>query len=254
MYLRNWCCAHAGTQQVLEVWLRGISVARWKWGTAMVLLALVGSFNGTARAQAVPVPPSPTIQETPTLENETLQRLNYNNLYEIYGGLAYSHFNPGPALVAGSNLGGFDIQGTRWMTKHLGATANARGYYGTNGVVPNDTNTHGPFIYEHQLMGGVTYRALKSEHAALSFHGLVGGAYGVFNSALNHGQTPGSLGLFSNGFALATAGGVSVDLNRSPKLALRLSSDYLVTRFGGVSQQEFAFSAGILYRFSKVRK
>ena len=83
---------------------------------------------------------------------------------------------------------------------------------------------------------------------------LAGGAYGVFDSALNPGQTPGSLGLFSNGFALATAGGASVDLNRSPKLALRLSSDYLVTRFGGVSQKEFAFSVGILYRFSKVRK
>ncbi len=254
MYLMNWCCAHAGTRQVLEVWLKGINVARWKWGTAMVLLALAGSLSGTARAQAVPVPPSPTIQQTPTLENEALQGLRYNNLYEISGGPAYSHFNPGPALVAGSNLGGFDIQGTRWLSKLFGATANVRGYYGTNGVIPNDTNTHGPFIYEHQLMGGVTFRGPKTEHAALDFHVLAGGSYGVFNSALNPGQTPGSLGLFSNGFAFATAGGGSVDLNRSPKLALRISPDILVTRFGGNYQKEFAISVGILYRFAKVRK
>jgi hypothetical protein len=254
MYLRNWCCAHAGTRQALEVWLTGMKVVRWKWGIATVLLALMESLSGTAQAQAVPVPPAPTIQQTPTLENETLQGVRYDNLYEIYGGPAYTHFNPGPTLVAGSNLGGFDIQGTRWLRKRLGATANVRGYYGTNGVIPNDTNTHGPFIYEHQLMGGITYRGPSSEHVALDFHGLVGGAYGVFNSALNPGQTPGSLGLFSNGFALATAAGASVDLNRSPKLALRLSSDFLVTRFGDISQMEFAFSAGILYRFSKVRK
>lgn len=245
-------CRHAAC--FLEVWLKEMKVARWKWGIATVLLALVESLSGTAHAQAVPVPPSPTIQETPTLENETLQPLHYNNLYEISGGPAFSHFNPGPALVAGSDLGGFDIQATRWMSKRLGVTANARGYYGTNGVIPNDTNTHGPFIYEHQLLGGVTYRGPRSEHAALNFHGFVGGAYGVFNSALNPGQTPVSLGLFSNGFALATAAGASVDLNRSPQLALRLSSDYLVTRFGNVAQMEFAFSAGILYRLSKVRK
>jgi hypothetical protein len=252
--LLNWCCAQAGTRRVLEVWLKGISVARWKWGTATVLLALMGSFSGVARAQGVPVPPSPTIQETPTLENETLRPLRYDNLYEIYGAPAYSHFNAGPALVAGANIGGFDVQGTRWMTKRLGVTANLRGYYGTIGVIPNAAQIHGPFIYEHQAMGGVTYRSLHSEHVALNLHALVGGSYGVFNSALNPGQTPGSLGLFNNGFALATAWGGSIDLNRSPKLALRISPDYLLTRFGNVSQNEFAISVGLLYRFTKVRK
>lgn len=238
----------------MEVWLKEIEVSRRRRGAAAALLILLCSFSALARGQETPVPPSPTVQETPTLENETLQGLHYNNLYEIYGAPAYTHFNPGPALVAGSNLGGFDVQGTRWMRSRLGVTANLRGYYGTNGVIPNATNVHGPFIYEHQFLGGVSIRGPKNEHAALVFHALAGGAYGVFDSALNPGQSPGSLGLFNNGLAFATALGGSLDLNRSPKLALRLSPDYLLTRFGGANQHEFAISVGLLYRFSKVRK
>jgi hypothetical protein len=34
---------------------------------------------------------------------------------------------------------------------------------------------------------------------------------------------------------------------------VRLSPDYILTRFGGVSQNEFAISIGILYRLSKMR-
>ena len=51
----------------------------------------------------------------------------------------------------------------------------------------------------------------------------------------------------------ATALGGSLDLNRSPRLSVRLSPDYLLTRFGGVSQNEFAISIGILYRLRKMR-
>src|SRR5215469_13745944 len=102
----------------LEVWLKGIRVAQWKQGTAAVFLSWGLLLGTVARGQAVP--PAPTVQEKPSLENEALAGVNYNNKYEIYGGFAFSHFNSGPALVAGTNLGGFDIQGTRWMTPRLG--------------------------------------------------------------------------------------------------------------------------------------
>jgi len=75
----------------------------------------------------------------------------------------------------------------------------------------------------------------------------------VFNSAINQGLTGPNLGLFNNGLTLATALGGSIDLNRSSRLSVRLSPDYLLTRFGGVSQNEFAISIGILYRLSKMR-
>jgi hypothetical protein len=133
-------------------------------------------------------------------------------------------------------------------------TANVRGYYGTTGVVPNPYNIHGPLVYEHLFMGGASIRGPKNEHAALTFHALAGGSYGVFDSAINSGLTGPNLGLFNNGFTLATALGGSLDLNRSSKLSLRISPDYLLTRFGGVSQNEFAISVGVLYRLSKMRK
>jgi len=231
--------------------LKALGVAARTWGAAAVLFAIswfsLGSIVGPV-AQAQVIPPAQTIPEAPTLENETLKPLDYREKYDIYGGFASSHFNSGPALIPGANLGGFDVQGTRWLRKRVGVTANVRGYYGTTGVVPNPYNIHGPFIYEHLFLGGASIRGPKNEHAALTFHALVGGSYGVFNSAINPGLTGPNLGLFNNGVALATALGGSLDLNRSPKFSLRLSPDYLLTRFGGVSQNEFAISVGVLYR------
>ncbi len=232
--------------------MKGIGVVQWKWGAAAVLISWSVLLGSVAGAQAGP--PAPTVQEAPQLQNEALAGVKYNNKYEIYGAPAFSHFNGGPSLIGGTNLGGFDVQGTRWFTPRLGATVNLRGYYGTQAVIPNASGIHGPFIFEHQALGGVSFRGPKREHAALNFHALVGGSYGVFNSALNPGETPQQFGMFPNGFALATALGGSLDLNRSPKLALRISPDFLLTNFGGGTQNEFAISVGILYRFSKVLK
>ncbi len=229
--------------------MKGIGVVQWKWGAAAVLITWSFLLGSAAKAQAGP--PSPTIHETPQLQNETLAGVTYDNKYEIYGGLAFSHFNGGPSLVNGTNLGGFDVQGTRWFTPRLGATVNLRGYYGTQAVVPNDLRITGPFIYQHQALGGVSIRGPKSQHAALNFHALVGASYGVFNSALDPGETPQQFGMFGNGFALATALGGSLDLNRSSKVALRISPDYLLTNFGSGRQHEFAISVGILYRLSR---
>ena len=245
MYLKDYCGV-----QFAEVWLKLIGVL----GMSVLGMGLmVGSI-----AEGQVVPPAQTIPEAPSLQNETLKPLDYRNKYDVYGGLASSHFNAGPALIPGANLGGFDIQGTDWLTMRLGVTANVRGYYGTTGVVPNPYNIHGPFIMEHLFMGGASYRGPKNEHAALTFHGLVGGSYGVFDSAVNTGPggppiTAPNLGLFNNGTTLAVAAGGSLDLNRSPKFSLRISPDYLLTRFGGVSQNEFAISIGILYRLKKMR-
>jgi hypothetical protein len=240
MYLKDYCGV-----QFAEVWLKAIGVL----GLGLLSMALM--LGSMAEAQVVP--PAQTIPEAPTLQNESLKPLDYRNKYDIYGGFASSHFIAGPALIPGANLGGFDIQGTMWLKMRLGATANVRGYYGTTGVIPNSFGIHGPFVMEHLFMAGPSIRGPKNEHAALTFHALVGGSYGVFDSAVDNGATPQQLGLFSNGVTLATAVGGSLDLNRSPRWSLRISPDYLLTRFGGVSQNEFAISVGVLYRFRKMR-
>ena len=235
--------------------MKAFGVAARKWRAFLLGMGLLSTgWMMSSVAEAQVVPPAQTIPEAPSLQNESLKPLDYKNKYDIYGGFASSHFNAGPALIPGANLGGFDIQGTMWLSMRLGATANVRGYYGTTGVVPNPYGIRGPFIMEHLFMGGPSIRGPKNEHAALTFHALVGGSYGIFNSAIDQGLTGPNLGLFSNGVTLATAVGGSLDLNRSPRFSVRISPDYLLTRFGGVSQNEFAISVGVLYRFSKMRK
>ena len=235
--------------------MKAFGVAARKWRAVLLGMGLLSTgWMLGSRADAQAIPPAQTIPEAPSLQNESLKPLDYRNKFDIYGGFASSHFNAGPALIPGANLGGFDIQGTMWLSMRLGATANVRGYYGTTGVVPNPYGIRGPFIMEHLFMGGPSIRGPKNEHAALTFHALVGGSYGVFNSAIDQGLTGPNLGLFNNGTTLATALGGSLDLNRSPRYSVRISPDYLLTRFGGVSQNEFAISVGVLYRFKKMRK
>jgi len=221
------------------------------------------SSSGTQR-----LPPQPTI-DVNVNKNLTLSDVHYDDRWEIYGGLAFSHFKSGPQLAQGANLGGFDVQGTYWLTRRLGATGNLRGYYGTQGIDPNPYNLGGPFVYEHLFLGGATYRLLAGEHAALNAHAMVGGGDGVFSSALGHDPyhpgyavQPRDVGMYNDGMGLATTVGGSLDLNRSPKLALRISPDWIMTSYGGYGtpssvpsakatqrQNEFGLSIGLLYRF-----
>ena len=205
-------------------------------------------------ASGTKLPPPPTIDANVN-RNLTLADVRYDNKYDIYGGIGSYHANAGPSLIQGANLGGFDVQGTRWLNSRLGATVNVRGDYGTTGVRPNPYLIRGPFIMEHFGLGGVSYRVKQGHPAALTVRGLFGGAYGDFNSALGNLPAPGSgpvppatLGLFNNSATFAMALGGSIDLNRSPQLAFRISPDYVYTRFGGVTQNEFALSVGIVYR------
>lgn len=222
----------------------------------------------TSGSRPQKLPPPPTI-DVNVNQNQTLSAVRYDNKWELYGGAGFSHFKAGPQLAEGANLGGFDVQGIYWVTSRLGATGNLRGYYGTQGVSPNKYGVNGPFVFEHLFLGGATYRLLAGEHAALNAHAMVGGGDGRFSHALGHdpnnpGYTvqPRDVGLYNDGLGLAMAIGGSLDLNRSPRLALRISPDWIMTRYGGYStptnvpspfvtrsQNEFAISVGILYRF-----
>jgi hypothetical protein len=222
--------------------------------------------NSGSNSQKLPPPPTIDVNVN---QNETLSTVRYDDKYEIYGGLGFSHFKSGPELAAGANLGGFDVQGTWWLTGRLGATANIRGYYGTQGVNPNQYGVGGPIVFEHMFLGGATYRLIAREHAALNVHGMVGGAEGSFSHGLGTSPTdpsyniqPRDVGMYDDGLVLASTIGGSLDLNRSPRLALRISPDWIITRYGGYgtpsnvpspflthSQNEFGISVGILYRF-----
>ena len=177
--------------------------------------------------------------------------VRYDYRWETYGGFAYSHFNAGPNLLQGANLGGFDIQGARFFTSRWAAAANVRGYYGTSGVVPNPYNIKGPFVSEYMFLVGPEYRGPSNEHGSITLHALVGGAYGNFEHDIGN-VPPGELGLFSNQLAFGMAVGGSIDLNRSPRLAFRISPDATFTDFGSAGlKDQFAISVGLVYRLGK---
>jgi hypothetical protein len=206
--------------------------------------AAVSSRN--LEAQSAPVYRPPVVAP-----NEPLAAVRYDRRWELYGGFAYSHFDAGPNVLEGANLGGLDIQAARFFTKRWAAVANVRGYYGTSAAVPNHFGISGPFVSEHMFLAGPEFRGPSNEHASMTFHALFGGAYGLFDHALG-GVPPGEVGFFNNQLAFGSAIGGSIDLNRSPRLALRISPDATLTNFGSAGiKEQFAISVGIVYRLGK---
>ena len=229
------------------------------WSVGLVVAAMAAAMflvGARVEGQVVSPPPNPQLSAPAPLAG-----VRYDYPWEVYGGFAYSHFDAGPKLLQGANLGGFDARivrefGTRW-----GVGANVRGYYGTSGVSPNCGSCTGsgpnagpitgPFVSEHMFLAGPEYRLKANEHAAMMLHAFVGGAYGNFESGLN-GVNPATLGLFSNQVTVEGAFGGSIDLNRSPRLVFRIAPDATMTDFGhnGFAEQ-FAISVGIVYRMGK---
>jgi hypothetical protein len=210
-------------------------------------LALFSCFQLQARAQ---------YQQPQVAPNSTLANVRYDWRWELYGGFAYSHFNAGPNLVQGSNLGGFDFQAARFFTPRWSLVGNARGAYGTSGVAPNPYGIKGPFVSQNMFLVGPEYRGPSNTHVSMLFHALAGTAYGYFTHALQdqYGNPvpPANLGLFNDQFTFACAFGGSIDLNRSPRLVFRISPDVTYTDFGGAGlHDQFAISVGIVYRLGE---
>ncbi len=222
-------------------------VVRHFVATSFLFFGVVVLGDGLKARAQVPVYTPP-----PVTANNSLANVRYDYRWEVYGGFAYSHFNAGPNLLQGANLGGYDIQAAHWFRQHWALAGNARGYFGTSGVIPNIYGIRGPFVSEQMYMVGPEFRGPSNAHASMTFHALVGGAYGKFDSALS-GVPPNALGLFNNQWTFGSAFGGSVDLNRSPNLAFRISPDATFTNFGGAGlHDQFAISVGVVYRLDQV--
>ena len=215
------------------------------------IAALLSGASCRAQSQAQAQVQSPSTSSTPSTPAGALAGVRYDYRWELYGGFAYSHFNAGPNLLQGANLGGFDVEAARFFRPRWAAAASVRGYYGTSGVVPNPYGITGPFVSEHMFMAGPEWRGPSNEHASLTLHALAGGAYGNFQHGIGN-VPPAALGLFSNQFTFGGAFGGSLDLNRSPRLVFRISPDATLTSFGsGGVQEQFAISVGLVYRLGR---
>ena len=207
----------------------------------------------------------------------------YDNRYEVYGGLLFMNGQAGQNLAKRYDMGGAEVMGTYWLgshfgipDNHLGITADYRIGAGTSPVFPAAAQygLNRILIYQNILSGGVQYRGPKNRYAAVDFHVLGGGAYGIFDYAVTHYpknvNTPygspvtacastvdphsqGTLGLYCNHVAPYGTVGGSIDFNESARLAIRLQPDMIFEHFGTETREFFGISLGAVYRLGKVK-
>ncbi len=190
---------------------------------------------------------------------DPLALVRYDNRFDLSLGMAYDHMKAGPNLLQGSNLGGLDLTGSMWLSKHWAVEASGRGYVGTSGAAPNVYNLKGPFVQEYLFTAGPEWLGPHNKHGAMLAHVLVGGADGMFEKDLL-GQSPSLFGFYNNQIALAGIVGGHFDLNRSARWVFRITPDAVITRYGinygnKITQTDvnFAISVGIEYKFKKTR-
>ncbi len=150
---------------------------------------------------------------------------------EIFGGYQYTRINPGGG-VTGNNFNGWNAAVTGYIKPNLGLTGDIGGAY---------RSVSGVSLKSHTFLFGPTL-AVNSGKARPFVHGL----FGIMHASAGLGGSTAS----DNAFAAALGGGV--DLSFSPTVSVRLGQfDYLMSRFGSTTQNNFRFSAGVVLRVGK---
>jgi len=221
---------------------------------AVVALALCAGVSSQAQTTA-----SPTAGNGTYIVVDPLAGVRYDNRYDVSLGLAYDHMKAGPTLLQGSNLGGLDVSGSYWFSRHWAVEGSGRGYLGTSGAAPNDQNIQGPFVSQYFFVGGPEWLGPHNKHGDLIAHVLVGGAYGNFEQDLR-GASPAVVDFYYNQIAPAAIVGGHIDLNRSARWVFRITPDAILTRYSTnyapkITQNDvnFAISVGVEYKFKKKR-
>lgn len=234
---------------------------------ASLRLAAVGllSANSLLISAQVAAPGTKPIQapvQTTPLKPSALPK--YDNKWEVYGGLAFANGQAGQTLSHRYNMGGGEAMGTYWLSNRLGVAGDYRFGAGTTPVISPYYNR--VLVYQSIFSGGAQLRGPKNRYAAIDLHALAGATRGTFDHAVNNypGGSPvsacaanqqpgqrGNLGLYCNVTAPWGAVGGSVDFNKSPKLAIRVSPDLVFEHFGTELREYVGVSLGVVYRLGK---
>jgi hypothetical protein len=176
----------------------------------------------------------------------------YSHQYETYFGGGYLRFRPGSSLQRNSESA-WNVGITDYVKGKLGVTADVRGYYGTTFTNINQFQVFSPSVSQYTFMAGPQVRLFEGQHWAWSGFALAGVGHGNFGTGTG-GLPPTFIGLYPDGNALNVTAGVSLDYNLGPGLALRLTPNYLLSRYGSDTQNNLGFNAGIVYRFGRQKK
>ncbi|MBW4026375.1 MAG: hypothetical protein HIU93_03155 [Acidobacteria bacterium] len=181
----------------------------------------------------------------------------YNERWDVYGGFSYAHFNPGAgegSTLAATNLFGWNGDANLWFSPLFAIEASARGYYGNIPLPPNKYVTGNPPMSENLFLFGPDFRFIRKQNYAAGFHTLIGAAYGSFDKGFPPGIQPQIIGVYNNKLAFGSAVGAWYDHNLSPKWSVRITTDWQPTHYGLSWQNEFAGTAGIVYKLGSLKK
>jgi hypothetical protein len=141
---------------------------------------------------------------------------------EVFGGYSYLHLHTNPS----TNLNGWEIAGQYKFRDWLGGVADVSGHYGSF------SGGAGASTYTYLFGPQISFPARVSPFG----HLLLGGAH------------LGAGGFGNSSFSLALGGGFDTTVSR--KFSWRIvQADYLLTQFGGGSQNNVRVSTGVIYRF-----
>lgn len=181
----------------------------------------------------------------------------YDHLYEGYVGAGYLRFLPGPSLQH-VNMYDWNTGFTRYFSERLGATVDARGYYGQPFIEPTQDAMSGinkPAISVYSVMGGPTYRFYIQPKYSISGRVMAGYGQGNFTGDTNGFGSlcnpNGSCALWHDGPTFAANATLFVEFNVSPSLGIRIAPDYNLTGFGSSLQNGWGYTAGLVFRFGK---
>ncbi len=182
-----------------------------------------------------------------------------NQRFDIVGGAAYSHFNPGYAhQVRALNLLGWEGSATGWFGHVFGVEGTVRGVYGTYNLpanpysaAPTNLPATSP-MSEYLFLFGPSLRLLQTDKYTAGMHVLGGGTYGTFDKGYSgSGIQPAQIGVYNTQLATAYAIGGWADYKVDPRFAIRFTADYQPTRYSGIGQNEFFGAVGIVYKIGR---
>ena len=175
----------------------------------------------------------------------------YNHRWEVAGGGGYLRFRSGEFQRQ-------DNQITFWastlyaLNPKLGVIGEVRGAYGKakiGNILPSgNVLDNNPRISEYSFIAGPSYRFVRKEKFSASVFGEGGMGLGKFDGD-SKGLSAADIGVWTGNYAASFSGGVNLDYNLYPNLALRLSPSYLGTTYGGTLQNSKQLNLGVVYRF-----
>lgn len=148
---------------------------------------------------------------------------------EIFGGYSYLRLNGGTNISGG------------W---HASIAGNFNNYFGLVGEFSGHYKDLGPgtSVKVHTFTFGPRLTHRSTEQIDAFTHVTFGGAR----------TSASALGISASDTAFALTLGGGIDVRVTERVAIRpVQLDYVMTRFGGATQSNLRYSAGIVFRFSK---